>query len=327
MTRQSGAAPSRGRIGDTSFGAYYFANCCGKPYLRNDEWLAFFGGIADRIVRDIAPGTVLDAGCAIGLLVETLRDRGVDATGLDISSYAIDQLHETVRPHCRRASIADDLGRRYDLIVCIEVLEHMPAAEAEAAVENFCRWTDDVLFSSSPLDRREPTHINVHPPEHWAELFARHDFFRDTDFDATFVTAWAARFRRRREPVHRVARGYERRFWELLNAEAETRDYSMHQQNHIEALQQQVAALEGRVVSLQHQATAFENQATGRQQQNAALQARIAELEAEAGQMPAHLTELQQQLAQAKDRIFHMERSAFWKARDLWIRLTKGGRS
>ncbi|MDO8834501.1 MAG: methyltransferase domain-containing protein [Vicinamibacterales bacterium] len=268
------SSPPRGPASDpgTAFGEYYYGHCCGKPYVRNDEWLTFFGRIADRLIEDIEPRQVLDAGCALGLLVEALRDRGVEAYGVDLSSYAIDNLHEKVRSYCRLGSVADDFDRRYDLIVSIEVLEHMPAADAEAAVANFCRHADDVVFSSSPLDHREPTHINVHPPEHWAELFARHDFFRDTDFDATFITPWAARFRRRREPMHRVIRGYERRYWQFLNAATDAHDYSPTQQRPLEEA--------------------------------------VAEAQRLAGL-----------LRQAEDCIVHMERSAFWRLRQLWVDL------
>ena len=71
-------------VGDASFDEYYYAHCCGDPYERTEALLTFFGGIADRLVADVAPKTVLDAGCAIGLLVEALRQRGVDATGIDM---------------------------------------------------------------------------------------------------------------------------------------------------------------------------------------------------------------------------------------------------
>ncbi len=194
------------------FDLHYFAHHCGRPYGRDPEWLRFFATIADRITADFRPRRVLDAGCAFGLLVEALRDRGVEAYGIDISDYALGQVAERVRPYCRQASIADELDGRYDLIVCIEVLEHLPGEEAERALDNICRHTDDVLFSSSPVDVREPSHVNVRPPESWAEAFARRGFFRDVDFDALFVTPWAVRFRRSNEPVHRLVRAYERWF-------------------------------------------------------------------------------------------------------------------
>lgn len=200
----------------STFGAEYYATSCGKPYCRNDEWLGFFGAIADRIVADINPGRVLDAGCALGLLVETLRARGVDASGIDLSSFAVANAAPDVRPFVREASVAAELSERYDLIVSIEVLEHVPAAGAAAAIANFCRHADDVLFSSSPLDFTEATHINVRPPEYWAEQFALHGFVRDVDFDASFITPWAVRFRRTNSALHRIVADYERRHAPVL---------------------------------------------------------------------------------------------------------------
>lgn len=219
------------------FDAYYFAHSCGHPYGRSQAWLRFFESVATRIVADIHPGSVLDAGCAMGLLVESLRDRGVEAFGVDVSAHAIDKVRSDIRPYCRVGSVADELPRRYDLIVCVEVLEHLPQSEAEKAVANFCRHTDDVLFSSSPLDYREVTHFNVQPPEYWAELFARHGFFRDVDFDAAFIAPWSVRFRRRNEPLHRLVREYERRFWQLWQENHDLRSKNVE-------MQQQLAAQE-----------------------------------------------------------------------------------
>jgi SAM-dependent methyltransferase len=198
---------------DTAFDAYYYRNCVGgDAYSRNASWLAFNAGIADRIVSDIGPQRVLDAGCGFGFLVEALRERGVDAAGMDVSAYAIENVHASVREHCWPGSLTDDLPRSFDLIVTVEVLEHIALHDGERAIANICAHAGDVLFSSTPFDRKELTHVNVQPPEYWAEQFARHGFFRDVDFDASFITPWAVRFRRRTEPVHRIVRDYERRF-------------------------------------------------------------------------------------------------------------------
>jgi methyltransferase family protein len=213
--------------GDASpFDAYYFRHCCGQPYERNDTWLNFFGGIADVIVRMIAPRTVLDAGCAMGFLVEGLRQRGVEAWGLDVSEYAIDRVIPDIRPYCSVGSVTLPLNRKYDLIVCIEVLEHLTAREGVQAIENFCDHSEDVLFSSTPLDYKEATHFNVQPPEYWAELFAHQRFFRDVDFDASFITDWAMRFRLVRDPFTRVVREYERKFWQLHKENVDLRRLS-----------------------------------------------------------------------------------------------------
>jgi 2-polyprenyl-3-methyl-5-hydroxy-6-metoxy-1,4-benzoquinol methylase len=56
-------------------------------------------------------------------------------------------------------------GKWFDLIVCIEVLEHIDPADADRAIRNIAAHSEDVLFSSTPFDYREPTHINARMPE------------------------------------------------------------------------------------------------------------------------------------------------------------------
>lgn len=224
------------------FDAVYYATGCGRPYQHDAEWMAFFGGVADAIIKGIAPKTVLDAGCAWGFLVESLRKRGVEAYGVDISEYAIQHVSPDQQAYCQVGSVLEPFPQRYDLIVNIEVLEHMPPADAEKAVENFCRFSDDILFSSTPFDYKEATHFNVQPPEHWAELFARQGFFRDVDFDASFLTPWAVRYRRKRETLPRLVRDYERKFFLLWKENTDLRSLVVQDRNEIAALTTSLAA-------------------------------------------------------------------------------------
>lgn len=234
-------APNRGDeapgIRDEEYyGAHYYACGLGLPYERNEIWLRQFRGVAARIVEDLSPGSVLDAGCAIGLLVECLVERGVDAEGVDISSYAIGQAYEPIRDRCRVGSILEPFGRRYDLIVSIEVLEHLRPHDAEAAVANLCAHSDDVLFSSTPHDFKEPSHFNVRPPDYWAGLFARHGFFRDLDHEATYLTPWAARFRKVKAPVPRIVSDYERLLWRISQENRGARESLVEYEGKLAAL-------------------------------------------------------------------------------------------
>jgi len=201
-----------------------FAHGCGeRPYQRDEEWLRYFYRLAERIVSDIRPKTVLDAGCAMGFLVEGLRKEGVEAYGIDVSEYALSQVHPDIEPYCWEGSITEPFHQRYDLITCIDVLEHLPVKDGEDAIENLCRFSDDILFSSTPFDYKEATHYNVQPPSYWVYKFAQQGFFRDVDFDGSFITPWAIRFRRRKEPVHRLIREYERGFWLLWKENTDLR--------------------------------------------------------------------------------------------------------
>jgi SAM-dependent methyltransferase len=195
---------------DPDYGRYYYRHDCGIPYERNEHWLEFFGNIADAIVRDLRPTSVLDAGCAMGFLVEALRARGVEAWGIDISEYAISQVDESVREYCTVASLAEQLPRRYDLIVSIEVLEHIPAAEGANAIANLAAATDRILLSTTPDDYGEATHLNVQSPEIWSAALAREGFLREVERDVTYVTPWSALYTRREEPLAETISRYDR---------------------------------------------------------------------------------------------------------------------
>lgn len=211
------------------FDAYYYKTSCGIAYERNEHWLHFFDAIAERIVQDLQPQAVLDAGCAMGFLVEMLRKRGVQAYGVDISEYAIHNVHPDIQTYCWVGPITDPLPQEYDLIVTIEVLEHLPKEDAEKAIENLCRQTDQVLFSSGIDDLGEITHINLQPPEYWASVFARYGFYRDIDFDATFITPWAVLFRRVNKPTHRIIMDYERQINRLIQENSAIRQVNLQQ--------------------------------------------------------------------------------------------------
>ncbi len=235
---------------EADYGENYYATYAGGPYERNEQWLGFAGRIADRLVEDINPTTSLDAGCAMGFLVEALRDRGVEAYGVDLSEYALSRAREDIKPYLRHASLTEPLPQRYDLITCIEVLEHLSPEDAELAIANLCSHTDDIVMSSTPTEYGEASHINVQPAEYWAERFARQGFYRDTDYDATFLISWAVRFRRSSEPVHLLVKRYERAYARLQEETASRRNAIGDRDHRIEVLRAQLAAAEAELSRL-----------------------------------------------------------------------------
>ncbi len=229
--------------GVSLFDAYYYAHDCGAPYERNEAWLGFFDRVAEWIARTIGPATVLDAGCAYGFLVEQLRRRGVEAYGIDVSEFALAQVDSSVRDYCQPGSVTAPFGRRFDLIVCQEVLEHLPPEDGARAIANLAAHTDDVLFSSTPLDFREVTHFNVQSPDRWAAWFAEHGLFRDVDFDADFLTPWAMRFRRPKAPFSTVVAAYERALWRLEQERQARREVGLELRHELVLRDEETATL------------------------------------------------------------------------------------
>ena len=153
---------------------------------------------ARRLVTDLQIESVLDASSEPGPLVEKLRDLDVDASGLDASE-----------------TLGAPLERKYDLVLCIDVLEQLSPTDAEAALENVCASTDRVVFSSTPFEYAEPSNVNVHAPEDWSAQFARQGFVRNLEYDASFLTPWAALYERSHTLLPEVVRTYDRAWWQL----------------------------------------------------------------------------------------------------------------
>lgn len=169
-------------------------------YKESEYTKGFLEKIAQYIARDLQPRTVLDAGCAMGHLVAALRDLGVEAYGIDISEYAISMVREDIRPFCYVGSLTEPLPvqmpQKFDLVVTVEVLEHLLADDGRQAIAHLCTYADQILFSSTPDDFEDPTHCNVQPREYWAKLFAENDFFDDLSYRPTYLTEYASCFKK-----------------------------------------------------------------------------------------------------------------------------------
>ena len=171
--------------------------------------------MADGIVRDLRPASVLDAGCAMGFLVEALRERGVEAWGVDISEYAISKVHESVAGGSSRVPGRAPLpgALRPD---CLHRGAGAPAAGRNQRRDRQpLRRQRPAAVLRTPDDYEEATHLNVQPPEAWSALIAREGLLRDVERDASYITPWATLYTRAEEPLEETVRRYDRSWWRL----------------------------------------------------------------------------------------------------------------
>ena len=103
--------------------------------------------------RNFRVGTSLDVGCATGYLVEVLRERGIDAEGCDLSSYAIDHPAPGAVGHVRVANLFAGLpwaDGTFDLVTTLEILEHLPPDRVPIALEELARVCGGYLYATIP---------------------------------------------------------------------------------------------------------------------------------------------------------------------------------
>ena len=122
--------------------------------------------------------TVLDLGCGTGIWLRVLRDGGRrQVFGVDFE--ANDPADLVVDPDL---VLAADLGKkldlhlRYDLVVCLEVAEHVDAQFADVVVDNCVRHADLILFSAALPGQQGVDHINEQLPQYWVERFQRRGY-------------------------------------------------------------------------------------------------------------------------------------------------------
>jgi SAM-dependent methyltransferase len=88
-------------------------------------------------------GSILDAGCGVGLLrAPLLRSfKRADYTGVEVSEY----LCQRYGWHCSSVEKFRS-RRRFDLVICYDVLQYLSEAQARRAIANLARFCRGALY-------------------------------------------------------------------------------------------------------------------------------------------------------------------------------------
>lgn len=135
----------------------------------------------DLIAAVKPTGVLLDLGCAYGYLVAEANRRGYQATGLDLSLYALSQAVPERIPvilgDARRVPLP---GGSVDIITLFDVIEHLPDPQTCLQEVDRLLSPDGLLVLTTPdplfFDRKEATHFCESPPSFWIALLRRLGF-------------------------------------------------------------------------------------------------------------------------------------------------------
>lgn len=134
--------------------------------------------LAETIVKMYSPRTVTDLGCATGLYMACLMTKGVICRGVELSPNALDPEVCLVDPasiqvaDLRELIIFPDYS---DVVLCLEVLEHIQEEYADRAVRNIVSAGNHLIVSPSPHGGGEHHH-NPQPKDYWMEKFKAHGY-------------------------------------------------------------------------------------------------------------------------------------------------------
>lgn len=149
-------------------------------FERTRRWYA---GFVRMVRRQLPPhGRHLDAGCGHGAIVDLMGQRGLDSYGFDASKWMIDQAQRAgLGDRLRVGDLESDIPfeGRFDVITCLEVLEHLEHPDRALGVIASRLAPGGRLIATTPNLRpripwndplaADPTHVNVHQPDWWAQ--------------------------------------------------------------------------------------------------------------------------------------------------------------
>ncbi len=130
-----------------------------------------------KVMQLVSPRSVVDVGCGTGAWLSEFQTCGVrEILGIDQGVELEDLLFPSDRFERIDLSHPFRIARRFDLVICLEVAEHLPCDCAQAFIDSLVNLGPVILFSAAIPHQGGRHHVNEQWPDYWAELFARRGF-------------------------------------------------------------------------------------------------------------------------------------------------------
>jgi len=133
--------------------------------------------IVDCILSIVRPASVVDVGCGNADFLASFLRRGIeDIQGVDlpIDPKLLRIPADRFTPHDLTKPFK--APRQYDLVVSLEVGEHLPESAADVLVDTCVGLGDIVVFSAAVPEQAGFRHINLQWQDYWAEKFRARGF-------------------------------------------------------------------------------------------------------------------------------------------------------
>lgn len=128
------------------------------------------------LIERLEPKSVVDFGCGVAAWLETARRHGVsDLLGID-GPWIAGKVPTDIPVLLRDLEQPIVLDRTFDLALCLEVAEHLPADRSAGLVQDLTRAAPRVLFSAAVPGQIGVRHFNERWPSFWDQLFAEQGF-------------------------------------------------------------------------------------------------------------------------------------------------------
>jgi SAM-dependent methyltransferase len=246
------------------------------------ESIAFDESLIKSFLNFYTPQKTLDLGCGLGYFVSYLREQRIDAWGVEAEDMGT---HFKAPGYQIKKDLSQpfDLQEKYDLVICLEVVEHISRDFEDTVFDNITRHASQyLLFSGATVGQQGTGHINERPERHWFAHLTRRGFVLRHQDSINLRLACTLPWYTRNVTI-----------WERVRpSQGDWAD--------------QIAERDSRIMS-------FET----------ALQNRLAQTQTTLEETQRELHQTQEQLKQALTDLITFQRSRFWNLHQTWLRIEK----
>lgn len=149
--------------------------------------------IFPMILQKYDPKSILDVGCGLGTWLKVISDCGIDDfLGIDGIEVADDSFLVSKSRFQKQNLISHwDLDRKFDLLLCLEVAEHLPSESADSFIQTLTNHSDIIVFSAAVPHQPGQGHINCQWINYWQDLFNKYGY---ACFDEIRPIIWSKSF-------------------------------------------------------------------------------------------------------------------------------------
>jgi 2-polyprenyl-3-methyl-5-hydroxy-6-metoxy-1,4-benzoquinol methylase len=117
------------------------------------------------------PTSVMDIGAANGVHTNSWRKLGCTTYGVEgtvhFEQYLKTNVDEYIIQDIRQPFY---VGKKFDLVISVEVLEHIEKEYIDITINNICAHGDVLFITANPSEGGH-SHVNPQPKEYWIDLF------------------------------------------------------------------------------------------------------------------------------------------------------------
>lgn len=136
--------------------------------------------IVEVIMSFLSPNSVVDVGCGLGTFLNCFKRHGItNVLGVDGPWVNKELLYQYIEPN---EFLEVDLekpikiNKVFDLIICLEVAEHLAPERADSFVKDLVSLGEVILFSAAIPGQGGQNHLNEQYLYYWAEKFLAHGY-------------------------------------------------------------------------------------------------------------------------------------------------------